>query len=183
MTDKLTIGTCTLFGMLSMVLLLGATATAADTGLDATRQEVKELKEAVGDLAAEVKRLKEGEPEGSHSKGLDSALGKLHFGGYGEMHANFTQGSESDQFDFHRMVLYLGYDFADWITFHSELEVEHAYVSDGSGGELSMEQAYVDFQLSPALNVRAGRILTPLGIINAKHEPTTFNGVERPSFA
>ena len=182
MIGKLTTGTCTLFGMLSMVLLLGATATAADAGLDATRQEVKELKATVGDLAAEVQRLKEGEPEGSHSKGLDSALGKLHFGGYGEMHANFTQGSESDQFDFHRMVLYLGYDFADWIKFHSETELEHAFVHDNDG-EISIEQAYLDFLFTGNFNIRAGRILTPLGIINKTHEPPMFNGVERPAFA
>ena len=109
-------------------------------------------------------------------------MGKLHFGGYGEMHANFVQGSESDQADLHRLVLYLGYDFADWMRFHSETEVEHAYVTDGDG-EVVLEQAYLDFFLTGKFNVRAGRILTPIGIINKKHEPPTFNGVERPAFA
>jgi len=109
-------------------------------------------------------------------------LGKLHFGGYGEMHANFIQGSESDQADLHRLVLYLGYDFTDWIRFNSETEVEHAYITDGDG-EISLEQAYVDFLLTGKFNVRVGRILTPIGIINKKHEPPTFNGVERPAFA
>lgn len=113
----------------------------------------------------------------------DSWLNRFTLGGYGEMHANFGEGDEKDIFDIHRLVLYLGYDFSDWIKFHSETEIEHAYVSDDSGGELSLEQAYVDFLLSEPLNLRAGRILTPLGIINKKHEPTTFNGVERPSFA
>jgi len=103
-------------------------------------------------------------------------------GGYGEMHANFEQGSASDQFDIHRLVLYLGYEFADWIRFHSETELEHAFVSHDGDGELSLEQAYVDFLLSDPLNVRVGRILTPLGITNRKHEPPAFNGVERPSF-
>lgn len=46
-----------------------------------------------------------------------------------------------------------------------------------------MEQAYVDFLLSQSLNLRVGRILTPLGIINKWHEPTMFNGVERPGFS
>jgi len=183
MTGKFKTRTCALL-MLAMVILLGATATAAEAGneLAATRQEVKELKQTVDDLAAEVERLKESDPEKSPPKGLDSALGKLHFGGYGEMHANFVQGSESDQADLHRLVLYLGYDFTDWIRFHSETEIEHAYVSDGDG-EISLEQAYVDFLLAGKFNVRAGRILTPIGIINKKHEPPTFNGVERPAFA
>jgi hypothetical protein len=76
----------------------------------------------------------------------------------------------------------LGYNFADWIRFNSETEVEHALVSDGSGGELSLEQAYVDLLISDRINFRLGRLLTPLGIINQKHEPPTFNGVERPAF-
>jgi hypothetical protein len=170
--------------MLGTVILLGGAATAAepDGELEATRQEVKELKETVGDLVAEVEKLKDPAGKKSSAEGLDAALSKLTLGGYGEMHANFTEGSESDQFDFHRLVLYLGYDFADWIKFHSETELEHAYVNDGDG-EVVLEQAYIDFILTGKFNVRAGRILTPIGIINKKHEPPTFNGVERPAFA
>ncbi len=170
--------------ILGPAILSGAAATAAeaDSELKATRQEVKELKQTVGDLAAEVERLKEPTGGKSSPEGLDEALGKLTLGGYGEMHANFTEGSESDQFDVHRLVLYLGYDFADWITFHSETELEHAYVNDGDG-EVALEQAYLDFIITGKLNVRAGRILTPIGIIDKKHEPPTFNGVERPAFA
>ncbi len=187
MESRLRTRICSLFGtllMLGAAILPGTTATAGETGneLETTRQEIKELKQTVGDLAAEVERLKEAESKESPLKGLDSALGKLKFGGYGEMHANFIQGSESDQFDIHRLVLYLGYDFADWIKFHSETEIEHAYVSHGDG-EISLEQAYIDFLLTGRFNVRAGRILTPIGIINKKHEPPTFNGVERPAFA
>ena len=113
--------------------------------------------------------------------GLTETLGKLKFGGYGEIHGNFTEGSESDKADIHRLVLYLGYDFADWIKFHSETEIEHAYVNDGDG-EVAIEQAHLDFLHSDNFNVRAGRILTPVGIINKTHEPPTFNGVERPLF-
>ncbi|MHC4479693.1 MAG: porin [Planctomycetota bacterium] len=113
----------------------------------------------------------------------NSWVDRLTLGGYGEIHANFDGGESRDQIDIHRLVLYLGYDFSDWIKFHSETELEHAFVSDESGGELSIEQAYVDFLLSEAFNVRLGRILTPLGIINKTHEPPTFHGVERPSFA
>src|SRR5262249_40855904 len=48
--------------------------------------------------------------------------------------------------------------------------------------ELSMEQLYVDFLTSDSVSFRVGRFLTPVGIINEHHEPTTFNGVERPDF-
>ena len=46
-----------------------------------------------------------------------------------------------------------------------------------------IEQAAVDFLLSEPFNIRVGRVLTPLGIINKWHEPPSFNGVERPSFS
>lgn len=187
MADRLKSRTCTLLGgllMSGLVILLSTAAAAAesDNNLEATHREVKELKETVGELAAEVQRLKETEADESPLHRLESTLGKLKFGGYGEVHANFTEGTEKDKADFHRLVLYLGYDFADWITFHSETELEHAFVSDDDG-EISIEQAYIDFLLTGDFNIRAGRILTPLGIINKKHEPPTFNGVERPSFA
>ncbi|WP_372846601.1 porin [Pontiella sp.] len=102
------------------------------------------------------------------------------FGGYGDIHANFEENGKS-VFDIHRLVMYVGYDFSDWITLNSEIELEHAYVTDGAGGEISIEQLYADFQLADSFNVRAGRMLAPMGIINHAHEPTLFFGVERPS--
>lgn len=107
---------------------------------------------------------------------------RLSLGGYGEMHANFTEGKDGDLFDLHRMVLFMGYEFTDWLTFTSELEVEHAFVAHGDG-EISFEQAYVEYAMNDCIQFRAGRVLAPIGIINQKHEPPTFNGVERPSFA
>lgn len=140
--------------------------------------EESDKTETLADLTARVDEI-------SSLQAFDSEswLNKFQFGGYGEFHANFEEGPSEDQFDIHRLVLYIGYDFNDWIKFHSETEIEHAFVSDGSGGELVIEQAYFDFLLSELVNVRAGRVLTPLGIINKKHEPPSFYGVERPSFA
>ncbi len=116
-----------------------------------------------------------------------SAWDKFSFGGYGEIHANFAEGDDADgdsndQIDIHRFVTYIGYDFADWLKFTSEIEIEHAMVSSGDSGELEIEQAYLDFLLSDYANVRVGRTLVPVGYLNQHHEPTTFNGVERPNF-
>ena len=83
--------------------------------------------------------------------------------------------------DFHRFVLLFGHSFSDRIKFWSELEVEHALVEGGEeSGEVALEQAYLDFLITPAFNIRAGMMLTPVGIINERHEPPSFNGVERP---
>ena len=108
---------------------------------------------------------------------------RLTLGGYGELHVNANGDPNKDIFDLHRQVLFLGYEFSDWLVFSSELEVEHAFVSKDSGGELGFEQAYIEYLHSDCLHVVVGRLLTPVGIINPKHEPTSFNGVERPSFA
>ena len=47
-------------------------------------------------------------------------------------------------------------------------------------GELELEQAYLDFRVNRAFNLRAGMLLAPVGIINERHEPPSFHGVERP---
>ena len=104
-------------------------------------------------------------------------------GGYGELHYNDPEGSASGVLDFHRFVLYLGHSFNSWITFQSELELEHTFISPGeSSGELSLEQAFLEFQPWERYGFKAGIIPVPVGIINQYHEPPTFNGVERPSY-
>lgn len=111
-------------------------------------------------------------------------------GGYGELHFNDvtynTNGKQTPgKLDFHRFVLFTGYNFNEWITFQSELEVEHTLleVDNGKaeGGEVALEQAYLDLRIKRQLGVRAGLIIVPVGIINPTHEPPTFNGVERPN--
>jgi len=144
-------------------------------------EEAGSDKDRIAALERQVKALA---GEANAQQDLDAAeavnpLGKLRLGGYGEIHANFEENGKS-VFDIHRLVMYVGYDFADWIVLNSEIELEHAYVTDGAGGEISIEQLYVDFLLTEAFNARVGRMLAPMGIINQNHEPTLFLGVERP---
>lgn len=100
--------------------------------------------------------------------------------GYMDFHYNKPE-LEDGQLDFHRFVLLVTHRFSDRIRFVSELELEHAFVEGlEQAGELELEQAYVDFLLSRGFNVRAGMLLAPVGIINERHEPPVFYGVERP---
>jgi hypothetical protein len=100
--------------------------------------------------------------------------------GYMEFHFNKADG-EDGVLDFHRFVLILNHSFSPRLRFVGELELEHAFVAGlEQAGELELEQAYVDFLLSRRFNVRAGMLLMPIGIINERHEPPVFNGVERP---
>ena len=88
---------------------------------------------------------------------------------------------EDGRLDFHRFVLLITHRFSDRIRFVSELELEHALVEGlEEAGELELEQAYVDFLLSRGFNLRAGMMLVPVGIINERHEPPVYYGVERP---
>ena len=100
--------------------------------------------------------------------------------GYMDFHFNKVE-FEDARLDFHRFVLLVTHSFSERIRFVGELEVEHALVEGlEEKGELEVEQAYVDFLLSRSFNVRAGMLLMPIGIINERHEPPVYYGVERP---
>src|SRR5262249_38217616 len=100
--------------------------------------------------------------------------------GYMDFHFNKLE-SQDGELDFHRFVLIFNHSFTPRIRFVAELELEHALVEGlEEKGEVELEQAYVDFLLSRSFNVRAGMLLVPMGIINERHEPPVFNGVERP---
>jgi hypothetical protein len=115
--------------------------------------------------------------------GVENALGPgltgTAVGGYGELTLNAPANAPA-VVDLRRFVLYFGHNFSDRIRFYSEVEVEHAVASSEDAGEVEIEQAYLDGLLGRGLNLRAGLILMPVGIINIYHEPPTFNGVDRP---
>ena len=100
--------------------------------------------------------------------------------GYMDFHFNKLEKQDAI-IDFHRFVLLFSHEFTPRIRFVGELELEHALVEGlEEAGELELEQAYIDFLLARRFNVRAGMVLVPVGIINERHEPPVFNGVERP---
>jgi hypothetical protein len=100
--------------------------------------------------------------------------------GYMDFHFNKPEAADG-VLDFHRFVLLVSHSFSERIRFVGELELEHAVVEGlEEAGELELEQAYVDFLLAPSFNVRAGMLLVPVGIINERHEPPVYYGVERP---
>jgi hypothetical protein len=105
---------------------------------------------------------------------------RTHVSGYMDFHYNKPERADGS-LDFHRFVLLLTHSFSDRIRFVGELELEHAVVEGlEEAGELELEQAYVDFLLTRGFNVRAGMMLIPIGIINERHEPPVYYGVERP---
>jgi DtxR family Mn-dependent transcriptional regulator len=113
-------------------------------------------------------------------EGGKARTARTNLSGYMDFHYNKPEFAD-DALDFHRFVLLVTHSFSDRIRFVSEIEIEHAVVEGGEEkGELELEQAYVDFLLSRGFNVRAGMVLMPVGIINERHEPPVYYGVERP---
>jgi len=101
---------------------------------------------------------------------------KLTIGGYGEVHYNQVMNKQTRDnavLDAHRMVLFFGYNFSKSTQFVTEIEMEYAY-------EVWVEQMFLQHKLNDYINLKAGILLIPMGIFNEYHEPTTFNGVERP---
>jgi hypothetical protein len=105
-------------------------------------------------------------------------------GGYGEVHyTNATGPNTPGVLNVRRFVLYLAHTFSEKLAVRSELELEDAKIEGGeAGGEVALEQLYLDYLISPAFTMRAGLVLPPVGIVNEIHEPPTFNGVDRPTF-
>jgi hypothetical protein len=97
----------------------------------------------------------------------------LTIGGYGEATFNLPEGDNAE-LDIQRLVLLVGYNFSENVQFVSEIEFEHVE-------EVFVEQAFVNYSVGDNISLRAGLMLIPMGIVNEYHEPTTFNGVERPA--
>jgi opacity protein-like surface antigen len=138
---------------------LMAHAQTVEQRLDALQQEIDRLKAA------------------RHQDAGDSATSIF---GYGEFNYNrFRLGERASRADLRRFVLGFGHRFNDRLSFNSEVELEHAIASAGDRGEIEMEQAYLNYQFSDAVNVKGGLFLIPLGLLNQTHEPPTYYGVER----
>jgi Phosphate-selective porin O and P len=161
-------------------------ALAADASIE---QKLDILQKELDDLRAEIAKLKSQQAAPQAASGSETtaapgtmvglAAGSNTFGGYGELHYNnYRDGDKKDEIDFHRFVLFYGHKFNDRLRFYSELEVEHALVEGGEGA-VELEQAFLDYRINDALNLKVGAFLIPIGILNETHEPPTFFGVER----
>jgi hypothetical protein len=159
---------------------------------------VEEVERRQGILTDEIRKIREFLvlPETQELKGyygLGPAASKVYgvqrglsIGGYGETNFKIVTNDgagTSDEFDFVRLVAYLGYKFTDKLVFNSEIEFEHASTSSSvssPGGSVAVEFATLDYLWNPMLNLRGGLMLVPLGFINEVHEPPFYFGNVRP---
>lgn len=187
--------------MAAIACLLPALAMAPSGALAADSGEFQELRKMVQELKSKLDKAEQRLEEMSRdvsgntqaveaaSAAIESAEGKpsvfdnMAIGGYGELHYNNLDADNSahdkDELDFHRFVLFFGYEYSDNLRFFSEVELEHALAGEDKPGEVELEQAFVEYDFDARNTGRAGVFLLPVGIMNETHEPPTFYGVER----
>ena len=106
------------------------------------------------------------------------------------------KGEQYGVFDLPHVVINLGYDFGRGWSMGMEIEYEHGgtesameieeeeggeYESEiERGGEVALEQFWVQKIFNPYVAIRGGMIIIPVGGTNAYHEPDKFFGVYRP---
>ena len=145
-------------------------------------RRLRELEERFEALSSDVEGFELRDvipPLGEQRYGMGPAASKVYgapsglsIGGYGELRYRNFEDTVSE-FDDLRTVLYFGYKFDERWVFNSEIELEHA-------DESFVEFAYVDYLHDDAASFRTGLLLTPMGLVNEVHEPTTFLAANRP---
>jgi hypothetical protein len=132
---------------------------------------------------------------------MDARLRAEHtvVGGYGQLNLNALAVGPNTPFtataNIEKLVLFVAHQFTEDFHVYTELEWEDAVACATCKGSAEVEQAFVQWDLvhnvgdgaaglastTPALSLRAGLVLIPIGIINQWHEPSVFHGVDRPS--
>lgn len=108
---------------------------------------------------------------------------------------NYTSG-EHGRFDLPHVVFYMSYDLGRGWKLSTEIEFEHGgagttyeveneetgeYETEvEKGGEVALEQFWIEKSFSKTANLRMGHIIVPVGLTNQYHMPTEFFTVLRP---
>lgn len=104
-------------------------------------------------------------------------LGRTAIGGYAEAHARYERVdgiTEHAGFDAKRFNIFTSTRVSDFVRMAAELEIEEA------GEELKLEYAAIDVRIHPALTVRGGMLLSPLGRFNLSHDSPLNEFTDRP---
>ncbi|MBR1425873.1 MAG: hypothetical protein IJ581_00315 [Paludibacteraceae bacterium] len=104
--------------------------------------------------------------------------------------ANHRNDRSNGRMDLPHVVINLGYDFGHGWSMGTEIEFEHGGTEAAveidadeageyeaeveKGGEVALEQFWINKQFFPILNLRMGEIIVPVGMTNSHHLPTDF---------
>lgn len=118
-----------------------------------------------------------------------------HFSRY-KFPESYADDDSHGRFDLPHVVINLGYDFGRGWKMGMEIEFEHGGTETAvemdpdeageyeaeteKGGEVALEQFWIEKEFLPTVVLRAGEIVVPVGATNAHHLPTQFFTVYRP---
>ncbi|MEX0771464.1 MAG: hypothetical protein WD035_12060 [Balneolaceae bacterium] len=115
--------------------------------------------------------------DGIYNRPFIGNIGQTAVGGYVEGNTNsFVEDGipEGISFELRRFNIFLFSNVSEHIRFISELEFEHGT------SEIALETALLDFEINPALILRAGILLPPIGAYNINHDSPQWEFVDRP---
>lgn len=168
-------------GLLSAALVAGMASVNAQTvAADSVMQHVKGNRLSVG-----------GYGEVAYSRNFYSDSGDRYSNA-----SKYKNAPTHGRFDIPHAVIYVGYDFGKGWTMGSEIEFEHGGTGQSieyeaeeaieyeqeteKGGEVELEQFWIQKSFGKFANIKAGHIVVPVGLTNAYHEPLNFFTVYRP---
>lgn len=109
---------------------------------------------------------------------------------------DYKDAKSHGRFDIPHVTFFVGYEFGKGWRMNAEIEFEHGGTESAveleaeeageyeneieRGGEVVLEQFWMEKTISPALNIRVGHVIVPIGYTNGNHMPTEFFTVYRP---
>lgn len=183
-------------------LCIAAISTHAFAANEAEKTS-KSSEEAVTEMKAQKRSILKTEENGKGLTigGYGEAVYSHNF--YSDKYIRYTakdpsvyKGQSHGRFDLPHVVLFLNYNFGHGWSMGSEIEFEHGgtesaieieeeeageYESEiERGGEVALEQFWIQKSICPEFNIKLGHIIVPVGGTNQNHLPTEFFGVYRP---
>src|SRR5256885_3834638 len=144
--------------------LAAAFAAAPAFGQVSVDQKLQILQQEIDDLKAQARRAAPPaqQPVAPYAQDYGSPLGRspslgsggTNITGYGEMAYSKFRRSGDAMADLQRFVFGFNHRFDQQLTLHSEIEIEHAVVSSSDNGEAEIEQAWLNYKSSDAVNVK-----------------------------
>lgn len=106
-------------------------------------------------------------------------VGRIEIHGYGDFQYSnpkletMSRGA-SNEIDVHGFELGWEYGFTPVLHMEAEVDFEHAAT------DIELEEAMLEYDLSPSLSLRLGSLLMPVGPTNEAHDPPLYHSVQRP---
>ena len=110
--------------------------------------------------------------------------------------SKYASDPSHGRFDIPHAVFYIGYEFGKGWSLQGEIEFEHSGTGSSSeqefdeageweseiekGGEVALEQFWIQKSFFPELNLRIGHMVVPVGALNNAREPLNYFTVYRP---